>query len=134
MSGGSLDYFFSRLEEHAGDFQDRELDDLVRDLAKLFHDREWYLSGDTCEGKWNEARDAFKKKWLTDIGRQERIEKYFDDIKREMMECLGVYDKYCKKCKHWTPEKDDDGTYGECDLRSGCLMHRSTSCEKFEYR
>ena len=133
MSGGILDYFYSRLEERAGDFQDRELDDLVRDLAKLFHDREWYLSGDTCEGKWNEARDEFKKKWFTDIGRQERIEKYLDDIKYEMMKCVGLYDKYCRKCKHWRPEQMPDDPYGICDLCEGCLKHRSTSCEKFEY-
>ena len=66
MSGGSLDYFYSQLQEHIGDFKDKELDELVEDLAKLFHDREWYLSGDYCEGTWNEARDNFKKKWFTD--------------------------------------------------------------------
>ena len=45
MSGGSLDYFYSQLNDHVGDFKDRELDELVSDLAELFHDREWYLSG-----------------------------------------------------------------------------------------
>jgi len=35
MSGGSLNYFYSQLEDHVGDFDDRELDDLVKDLAKL---------------------------------------------------------------------------------------------------
>ena len=48
MSGGHLNYFCHSLEEHIGDFGDRELDDLVKDLAELFHDREWYLSGDTA--------------------------------------------------------------------------------------
>ena len=46
MSGGSLNYFYSELEGHAGDFRDKELDDLVRDLAHLFHEREWFLSSD----------------------------------------------------------------------------------------
>lgn len=50
MSGGSLNYFYSQVEDHVGDFGDRELDDLVKDLAQLFHDREWFLSSDTNEG------------------------------------------------------------------------------------
>lgn len=44
MSGGSLDYFYCQLEEHVGDFGDKELDELVNDLAELFHDREWILA------------------------------------------------------------------------------------------
>ena len=43
MSGGSLDYFYTMLQDHVGDFGDKELDELVADLAELFHDREWYL-------------------------------------------------------------------------------------------
>ena len=37
MSGGSLDYFSCQLEDHVGDFGDKELDELVKDLAALFH-------------------------------------------------------------------------------------------------
>ena len=70
MSGGSLDYFYCRLEDHIGDFNDKELDELVKDLAQLFHDIEWYLSGDYGEGTWNEARDNFKKKWFGQGARQ----------------------------------------------------------------
>ena len=36
MSGGSLNYFCYQLEEHIGDFGDKELDELVKDLAELF--------------------------------------------------------------------------------------------------
>ena len=64
MSGGSLNYFYEKLEEHASDFGDKELEKLVRDLSQLFYSREWYLSGDYGECKWNEARDKFKDKWL----------------------------------------------------------------------
>ena len=65
MSGGRLDYFYSSLEDHVGDFGDKELDELVKDMANLFYEREWYLSGDTCAGDWNEARDKFKNKWFS---------------------------------------------------------------------
>ena len=132
MSGGSLDYFFGELESHVGDFGDKELDDLVKDLAKLFHDREWYLSEDTNEGDWRESRDAFKRKWFTVSGQHERIEMYLDEYRNEVLECFGLSDRRCKNCRHWTHEKEEDFPYGSCDLETGCLMHRSANCEKFE--
>ena len=107
MSGGSLNYFFGELEEHIGDFGDKELDELVKDLAKLFHDREWYLSHDTNKGSWVESRDAFKAKWFTEHGRQERIEAYLDEIKTEVLDAFGMSNKYCKNCKHWKKSKLD---------------------------
>ena len=130
MSGGSLNYFYSDLEDHIGDFGDKELDDLVKDLAELFHEREWFLSSDTNEGNWVEARDAFKKKWFTEYGRQERIESYLEAIKNEVLSQFGFSDKYCKNCKHWA--KDKDFEYGRCEYINGCFMHRSETCDKFE--
>ena len=134
MSGGSLDYFYSELADHVGDFGDKELDELVADLAQLFHDREWYLSSDTNEGTWREARDAFKKKWFGDGMRAVRFEKYIADIRNEIIEMLGTSDRRCWNCKKWTPEKDPASPYGDCDVITGCLMHRSENCEKFEPR
>ena len=134
MSGGSLNYFYSMLDEHVGDFGDKELDELVKDLAELFHDREWYLSSDTGVGDWNEARDAFKAKWFTEHGRQERIERYLADLADEVRKSFGISDSYCKNCKHWTVEDKYDGRYGQCDFEKHCLNHRSDSCEKFERR
>ena len=131
MSGGSLNYFYSDLKSHIGDFGDRELDDLVKDLAELFHDREWYLSSDTCEGSWNEARDAFKKKWFTEAGRSGRIEKYLEDIKAEVLKSLGLTDNYCKNCSMWTSEHVKGSPYGVCSITKHCLMHRYESCENF---
>lgn len=131
MSGGRLDYFYGALEDHVGDFGDRELDELVKDLANLFYEREWFLSGDTCEGKWNEARDAFKKKWFTESGRQERIEKYLDNLKYELLASFGLSDRVCKNCSHWM---ETDSPYGDCDITDGCLIHRSETCEKFNKR
>lgn len=131
MSGGSLDYFYCQLQEHAGDFGDKELDELVKDLAELFHDREWYLSADTGVGDWNEARDEFKEKWFSEHGRQERIEKYLAEIAEEVRQAFGMSDRRCKNCVHWTVEKDCD-RYGRCDFEHNCVMHRANSCERFE--
>lgn len=132
MSGGSLNYFYSSLEEHVGDFGDKELNELVSDLAELFHDREWYLSSDTGIGQWNEARDAFKAKWFKEGARQERIEKYLAEFTEEIRRSFGISEKYCKTCKHWSPETEQHGMYSWCDYVKGCVMHRSESCEKWE--
>ena len=132
MSGGSLDYFYYRLEDHVGDFDDAELDDLVKDLAELFHDREWYLSGDTGIGEWRESRDKFKEKWFTKHGREERIEKYLADIRTEVRETFGFNQERCHNCKHWTEEDVDK--YGQCKFNEYCLMHRYVNCDKFEGR
>lgn len=134
MSGGSLGYFYSDLEEHVGDFGDKELDDLVRDLAKLFHAREWFLSCDTCEGNWVEARDQFKRKWFHDESRKERIERYLDEIKEEILKSFGLSDKYCMNCAKWKREDEKGSLYGWCSETRGCMMHQHESCEKFEAR
>ena len=132
MSGGSLNYFYSSLEEHVGDFEDKELDELVSDLAKLFHAREWYLSADTGVGSWNEARDAFKAKWFKEGARQERIEKYLAEFFDEIRKSFGISDRYCKNCKHWSVETEYDGMYSACEYITGCVMHRNESCNKWE--
>ena len=129
MSGGSLCYFFGDLLEHVGDFGDAELDGLVKDLANLFHDREWFLSGDTCEGEWNEARDSFKRKWFTEIGRQERIEEYLEKLRDDVMRSFG-FGKHCGSCASWTP--GSVSKYGRCALHPSCLMHRGeNSCKNY---
>lgn len=131
MSGGSLDYFYCQLREHVGDFGDRELDELVDDLADLFHDREWYLSADYGKGDWNEARDKFKQKWFTDVGRQERVERAFDKAKAELLESFGFETKYCKDCEHWTAG-DKGSDLGECEFHTECLMHKCENCDRWK--
>lgn len=134
MSGGSLNYFYGLLEEHVGNFGDKELDELVKDLAELFHDREWYLSDDTGVGDWNEARDEFKTKWFTEHGRQERIEKYLAELGEEVRQSFGISVRYCKNCKNWTMQESYHGRYGRCPYHEHCVMHRSESCDKWEER
>ena len=134
MSGGRLNYFYNDLESHIGDFKDKELDDLVADLAELFHEREWYLSGDTGEGNWVEARDSFKSKWFTKSGRKQRIEKYLEEIKKEILESFSMSEMYCENCMHWKKyDKPGYEKYGTCDLVTTCLMHRKESCDKFRF-
>lgn len=132
MSGGSLNYFYEDLAEHVGDLGDRELDDLVSDLSKLFHDREWYLSSDTGRADWAVARAKFKDKWFTEAGRKERIEQYMDDLKDEVLKSFGLSDKYCVNCAHFHP--DEDGPYGSCSETRHCLMHERDACRKFMRR
>ena len=132
MSGGSLDYFCYDLESHIGDFKDRELDDLVKDMVELFRAREWYLSGDTSEGNWREARDAFKEKWFTEYGRKDRIEKYLKDLAAEVFDSFG-FGVYCKDCVEWEAQ-DGISPYGRCSYQKTCLMHRGEYCDRFEHR
>lgn len=133
MSGGSLDYFYCTLQDHENDFGDKELNELVHDLAELFHDREWYLSADTGVGDWNEARDAFKKKWFTEHGRQDRIEKYLAEFTEEVRESFGMAKNHCQDCKHWEKEAKSEH-YGRCPFTRNYLHHRSAPCDcgKFE--
>ena len=132
MSGGRLNYFYTELQDHVGDFGDKELDELVSDLAKLFRDREWYLSDDTGVGEWNEERDAFKAKWFKEGARQERIERYLDEFCDEISKSFGISNKYCKTCKHWSKNTEYDGKYSACKYKTGCIMHRSDSCNRWE--
>ena len=119
MSGGMLNYFYGLLSEHVGDFGDKELDELVKDLAELFHAREWYLSSDTGIGDWREARDAFKDKWFTRHGRAKRIEKYLEELSAEIKESMGLKRDYCQTCKHWAAQ-NGDSYYGRCEYQKNC--------------
>ena len=132
MSGGSLNYFYSDLEDHVGDFGDKELNDLVSDFVELFHAREWYLSGDTGIGSWREARDKFKKKWFTEQGHKERIEKYLSEITSEIKETFGIEARYCKDCKYWRLGEKTDCKYGHCEYAQGYMLHQSDCCERWE--
>ena len=134
MSGGSLNYFYTYLEGHVGDLGDKELDDLVGDLAELFRQREWYLSADTGIGDWKEARDAFKEKWFTKHGREERIEHYLKEITDEIRDSFGLKKEKCQTCEHWHEEVRTDSRFGKCDFVDGCLMHRSESCDDYKER
>ena len=92
MSGGSMDYLCYRVEEAADAMGDRELIELIKDVARLLHDREWYISGDYGDETWEKCAQKFKKKWFK-TPREERlkvlIEQIFDEAKRECMNMIG---------------------------------------------
>ena len=136
MSGGALNYFYNHLEEHANDLGDRELNDLVKDLSQLYHDREWCLSGDISDGQWNKARDDFKKKWLTPEGRESRMKGYLDECVEEMRYIVDPGSrKYCNSCGHWKRSERSTANYGKCDYETHCLFHEhSDKCRKYEAR
>lgn len=134
MSGGHFGYYdqrakdeiFGYSEEWTNVFHDVEISEIVWDVLELIHDFDWYASGDTCEGDWNEARDGFKKKWLTTEGRDARIEAYIERLRQDL---IGDY-RRCSECSHWSKESEQ---YGNCDVNKGCLWHRSdTVCKDFK--
>lgn len=130
MSGGSLDYFYARLREHVGDFGDVELDDLTKDLAELFYQREWFLSSDAVEGDWREARKKFKEKWLYKGSHDERFRHYINEAAEKLRDEFGLNDcKMCENCKHWTPGRYD---YGDCEFKTECRAHKGETCRKWE--
>lgn len=119
MSGGSMNYFFVQLEEYAPYLKDKELVELAEDMARLFHDREWYDSGDIGEGGWNRSVAEFKKKWFTEP-REERLERYIDEAVSDLKVSLGI-GNFCKDCALFTPQ--DDGYYGRCPHQTNVLVH-----------
>ena len=94
MSGGSHNYIYYRIEEDlCGQMEDKELDDLMRDIAQLAHDLEWYHSCDTDKEDYMETVKTFKQKWFKG-DRVKRLKGYvdeaIDDVRSEMYTLLGV--------------------------------------------
>lgn len=92
MSGGSMNYVCFQIEEHAYMLEDPEMIALAEDMAKIFHDAEWYHSSDIRREKYIESMKAFKKKWF-EGDRTERLKSYIDEelnaVKRKCFEMIG---------------------------------------------
>ena len=128
MSGGSMDYFCFKMEEYCDRLKDKELVELAKDMAKLFHDAEWFESGDIGEGNFRKSVLDFKKKWF-ETPREESVLKYIEAKVKEMRLDLGIGDM-CKDCKHF--QKADSG-YGNCPYCKHCMVHGyDEACEFFE--
>ena len=101
MSGGSHNYVYSTIkEELVGPMHDRELDDLMQDIADLAHDLEWADSGDYSPERYKKAVEQFKSKWFS-MPRAERLRNYIDNrlaaIQSELFELIEPTDKRIKK-------------------------------------
>ena len=92
MSSGIMDYVCYKIEEAADHVDDKEIKDLLTDLAELMHDLEWWDSGDYSEATYTETLSKFKAKWFGD-NRNERLREYLnttiDDMKVEIDRLLG---------------------------------------------
>ena len=95
MSGGSYNYEYCRVDdEYVGRMYDAELDELIKDLVPVLKAVEWWKSGDTCEQTYREDVLKFKKKWLSDGVRTERLGEIIngkvEELREELLKMIGV--------------------------------------------
>lgn len=93
MSGGSHGYICYRIEEQlVGKMNDRELDDLMKDIVELAHDLEWYDSSDIGRDSYFATVRKFKEKWFGG-DREERLKGYVDsavdNLREELYSLIG---------------------------------------------
>lgn len=128
MSGGNMSYFYSQMEEYCDRLGDRELNELARDLCKLFHDKEWFESGDIGSGSWNKSVADFKAKWF-EAPREERILRYINDAANDLKLQFGIVNM-CKDCNHF--DKRSNSEYSDCPFCKGYMVHGyEKACEHF---
>ena len=90
MSGGSMNYAYEKIEEFASELCDKEMEELATDMAKIFHDAEWWHSADYGEETYRKSVSVFKKKWL-ETTRYERLKGYIDEIiSKARTECMNL--------------------------------------------
>lgn len=90
MSGGAWDYAYYKVEEISEYFPDFEIRDLLKDLAELLHDAEWYESCDYSEEQYLESLKSFKSKWF-DGNREMRLRGYIDEaLERTRIELYNM--------------------------------------------
>lgn len=94
MSGGSHNYVCYDIEEQlCGKMHDPELDELMKDIAGLAHDLEWWDSADHSEEVYRETVLRFKRKWFQS-SREQRLKAYVDQTlekqRAELYSLIGV--------------------------------------------
>ena len=92
MSGGSMDYLYSRVREYSDSANDPEITELMDDLADVLHEMEWWHSCDIGEEQYREAVRKFKDKWFG-ISREIRLREYIDNelaaVKDKLYNLIG---------------------------------------------
>ena len=92
MSGGSLEYFYLKMEDVRGLIRDQghtEFEGLIKTLLKTFekllYELEWWYSGDTSESRFVQAcmeESAVIKKFGDDWKREaDRLFRFITDLK-----------------------------------------------------
>ena len=101
MSGGYFDYKDRELKDRifgwSGNFvntlEDREISEIVWDMFDLLYAYDYYTSGDTGKERWDEARAAFKEKWLLPK-RNEIVKRIVDsaieEVRKELYDTFEV--------------------------------------------
>lgn len=104
MSGGSHGYICYRIEDElVGAMHDKELNDLMKDIAELAHDVEWYDSGDYGDETYKECVKKFKRKWFKQ-SREERLKGYIntaiEELKQELIELVEPIEEATNESKN----------------------------------
>ncbi len=94
MSGGSYSYIYSTLlNECENAMYDAEMNDMIKDLAEVLHDLEWWQSGDSSKEKYIETLAKFKAKWF-EGDRVERLKGYIDEqvaiVRGNLYSLIGI--------------------------------------------
>ena len=104
MSGGYFNYLDSQLkseifgwaDRYSNVFEDKQISALVWDILDLIHEFDWYKSGDNGRDTYLQAKNDFKKKWLSDNS-TERTKMFVDeavvDLKKELYETFDIKEK-----------------------------------------
>lgn len=81
---------YCRVARDQNPMEDRDISELLFDIACLIHSCEWYKSGDICEDDYREHLAKFKSKWFgrTDADRLKAykadLTSYFDSLVAEL--------------------------------------------------
>lgn len=114
MSGGSMNYIYSQVEEASRCFSNPLVRELIKDVSELLHDKEWADSGDYSDGAYNKTEKAFTEKWFRnyDDTLKAIISNEIESVRDGLLNCIGVA-KYCKDCVNWK-QGNSDSDYGRC--------------------
>ncbi len=92
MSGGSMNYVYQKVADAANLTDDKEIEELLRDVSDLLHAEERWSSGDTGKEPYEKALSQFKEKWFKG-NREERLKGYIDEelerVKRTLYAMIG---------------------------------------------
>lgn len=87
------EHIYEHAKESSEDrMYDAEMDEMIKDLCKVLHDLEWWVSDDISEARYRQTVSWFKKKWF-EGDRQERLKGYIDSqigiVRKELYQLIG---------------------------------------------